>query len=95
MQYLIIFIVFLILSFLSARIGRKYFEDRRKRTWYQLIIFDALFALATLSVYFLTGIVWYVILAVISLNLLCIYLSARYLFIKVIFSRRNNKYEEI
>jgi len=95
MKYSIVVIVFLILFAVAYALGNKYIESRRKRYWFNFITFDALFALATLAVYYMAGAMWYVILLIITLNIICIYFSGWYLFTRIIFSRRNTNYEQL
>lgn len=95
MKYLVVVIVLLILTGVSYVVGKKYIENRRKRYWFSFISFDVLFALLSLTAYYMAGTVWYVILLIIALNLVCISFSGWYLFTKIIFRRRNNDYEQL
>jgi hypothetical protein len=95
MKYFIVLIIFLFLTSTVYAISHKYFDNRRKRCWFNFIAFDTLFALATLAVYYMAGAIWYVILLIIVLNIICIYISGWYLFTRIIFSRRNNNYEQL
>ena len=95
MKYFIVIIIFFCLTFAVYAIGNKYFKTRRKRCWFNFITFDTLFALATLAVYYMAGAIWYVILLIITLNIICIYFSGWYLFTRIIFSRRNTNYEQL
>jgi len=95
MKYIIVVIVFLILSAAAYAFGNKYIESHRKRYWFNFLTFDALFALSTLAAYYMAGAVWYVILLIIALNMICISFSGWYLFTKIIFRRRNTNYEQL
>lgn len=95
MKYLLILIIFLFFVGLTFYFTTKKIDNRRKRFWFQFIIFDLLFALASLCVYYVSEAVWYVTIGIIFLNLICIYLSGWYLFNKVIFIRRNKEYEKL
>lgn len=88
MKYILVLLVTIILFAVSLGIGEKYFKSKKSKAWYRLALFNMLFALLSLLYLYFLGFKWYMFIIIPFINCMVIYLSAKYLFIKVVFNRR-------
>ena len=88
MKYILVLLAMIILFAVSQGVGGRYFKSRKLKAWYSLALFDLFFAILSLLYLYFLGFKWYLIVIIPLINCMVIYLSAKYLFIKVIFNRR-------